>query len=155
MYYAGPNLNSLKFGEDLLLYEYGSYIYILDIISAKIVKRNISDIKLKSAMYSLHPRNELIALKKSKNTISFNNLYQDDSIIQKESANHKGLNLKGVIANLSVGLSEENIGLFISKGEYYPFDEILNQELFSNSLSETTKITEINLVVLQTSRLSM
>ena len=97
-------------------------------------------------MSSLHPKGELIAVKKSKNTIPFNNLYQDDFTIQKESANHKVLNLEGVIANLSVGLSRKNIGLFISKGEYYPFDEIMIQKLFSNSLSETTNITEINLV---------
>ena len=138
--------SSIKFEKDLLLYEYGSYIYTLDIIGAKIVERNISDIKLKSTMYSLHPRGELIAAKKNKNTITFNNLHQDDSIIEKESANHKGLNLEGVIANLSVGLSEENIGLFISKGEYYPFDKSTIQVLFSNSLSEIMNIAEIKLV---------
>ena len=33
-----------------LLYEYGNFIYILDIVSAKIVKRNISNIKLNSTM---------------------------------------------------------------------------------------------------------
>ena len=56
------------------------------------------------------------------------------------------MNLEGVIANLSVGLSEENIELFIKKGEYYPFNEIMIQGLFSNNLSETTNITEINWV---------
>ena len=140
-----PNLNSLKFGEDLLLYEYGNSIHILDIVSAKIIKRNISNMKLNSTTSSLHPRGELIAVKKNKNTITFNNLYQADSTIQKESANHKGLNLEGVIANLSVELSEENIGVFIKKGEYHPFDEIMIQELFSNRLSETTNIAKISL----------
>ena len=142
----GPNINSLKFGEDLLLYDHHNFIYILDIVSAKIVKRDISDIELKSAMYSLHPRGELIAAKKNKNTITFNNFYQDDSVVYKERANHRGLNLEGVIANLSVELSEENIGVFIRKGEYYPFDKSTLQVLFSSSLSETMNIVEIKLV---------
>ena len=134
--------SSIKFEEDLLLYKYGSFIYFLDTISAKTVKKIIYNITPNRAMFSLHPGGGLIAVEKNKNTISFNNL--DDSAVFKQSNNYKGLNLEGVIANLSVGLSEENIRLFIVKGEYYPFDEIMIQKLFSNSLSETTNIAEIS-----------
>ena len=141
--------SSLKFEGDLLLYGYGSFFYIFDIASVKAFKRSLDDITQNDTMSSLHPRDGIIAVKKNKNTITFNNLYQEDSAVHKENTNHKGLNLEGVIANLSVGVSEENIGIFVKKGEYHLFDEITIRGLFSNSLSdlsETINNAEISLV---------
>ena len=138
--------SSLKFEKDLVQYVRDDFIEILDTTSTRTAIKVGSAIQLKNAMFSQHPEGRLIAVKKNKETIAFRNLYDtDDSAIQKRKTTKRGIKLKGVLANLSVGLSEDNIMLFIEKGEYYPFDETTIRGMFSNSPIEEINIPEISL----------
>ena len=139
--------DSLKFEEDLLLYMIDGYIYILDTNNTKTVIKIKTDIKIPSTMFSLHPGGRLIAVKQNYNIISFKNLYHSSILSQhKKNMKCKGLNLEGTVVDLSAGLSEENVTLFVEKGEYYPFDKNTIRELFSNSPTNTTSNVEINLM---------
>ena len=140
------NLNTLKFEGDLLLYARDSFICIANMLSAKSVTTIKTDMGLKDTMYSFHPECHMIAAVKNKNTVSFINLYRSGSpTAQKENMNTKGLSLEGVIANPSIGLSEENMMLFFRKGEYYPFNENMIRGIFPNSSFDTNNVLEIDL----------
>ena len=134
------NLGSLKFEGDLLSYMRDNCVHILDTTGTKAVSETKCDTKteetkIEITMFSLLPEGRLAATVKNGNTISFKNLYHsdDDFAIWKENMNLKGLNLQGITATPSVGLSEENIMLFVNKGEYGSFHKQLIKSIFERA----------------------
>ena len=59
--------------------------------------------------------------------------------------NHKRFDLKGVIVNCSIKLSDKNVEILQEKGDYV-FDKEIMQWLFPQELNHAMKVREISLV---------